>query len=396
MRQATFLALREMRHEWLASLCFLAALIGGLAPLLLILALKNGVIDNMVDGLIEDPGNRELIAMGAGAHRPEFFDMLAARGDVGFVMPATRSINALANGLRNPVERRLERSVPLMPSAPGDPLLPEGMGVAPGRIVLSAPLAEALALKPGDEAEIMIGRDVDGRREDVRATWTVAGVLPQESYGRHLVLLSLSDLVAIERFRDDATITPDDWLATRPAPDRYASFRVYARRLQDIDTLRQALQAEGVETRPRAANAALLIGFRDNLAFLYTVIAILAIGGFWAAMAANLRGMVERQRISFSLLSLVGMRAGARRAIPMIQALVLVGGGIVLTLGLVALLIVAVNATFARSTGETVASLGLADVAMTLGLGGVVAISAALWARRAIDGVGPDEVLRSG
>lgn len=396
MRHAVFLALREMRHEWLATLCFLAALVGGLAPLLLILALKNGVIDAMVDGLIEDPGNRELIAVGAGAHDADFFAHLAGRGDVGFAMPATRSINALANGLRNPDLRRLERSVPLMPSAPGDPLLDPGQTIPPGSAVLSAPLALSLSLAPGDQAEILIGRELDGRRETARALLTVAAVLPEPRYGRPLLLLSLDDLIAIERFRDDPSVTLEDWREARPAPASFASFRLYARRLEDISPLQAALRERGVETRPRAANAALLIGFRANLGFLYAVIAVLAIGGFWAAMAANLRGMVERQRLSFSLLALVGMRAGPRRAIPLIQALVLVGGGILLTLGLVGLLISAVNAVFARASGETVAVLGPADMAVTMLLGLAIAASAAIWAVRAIDGVGPQDVLRSG
>lgn len=396
MRQALTLALREMAHAWLASLCFLAALVGGLAPLLMILALKNGVIDGMVDALVEDPANRELIALGAGQHGPDFFAGLAARADVGFAMPATRAINGLANGLRNPDERRLERAVPLMPSAPGDPLLEGGLSVAPGAAVLSAPLAEALAVAPGGQVEMLIGRDLDGRRETARAMLTVAGVMPAERWGRTLLLLSLDDLLAVERFRDDPAVTAADWRTAVPAPNSFASFRLYARRLEDLAPLREALRAQGIETRPRAANAALLIGFRDNLGFLYGVIACLAAAGFWAAMAANLRGMVERQRQSFSLLALLGMGRGARRAIPLIQALLLVGGGIAVTLALVGLMVRAVNAAFARSSGERVAALGAGDVAAILALGLVIAVAASVWAVRAIDAIGPDQVLRAG
>lgn len=397
MTTVLFIALRELRHEWLAALCFVAALVGGLAPLLLILALKNGVIDAMVDRLVEDPANREVIAMGAGRHEPAFFATLAARPDVAFVVPATRTINAQANALRNPRGRQVEQAVPLIPSAPGDPLL---MGAAPdvgpGRVVLSAPLAEALGLSAGDMAEMLIGREIAGRREVARAGFEVLAVLPAARYARPAVFLSLPDLLAVERFRDDASLAPQDWQAARPEPASYASFRLYAARLEDLAPLATALREMGVETRPRAQNVALLLGFRDNLARLYTAIALLAVAGFWAAMAANLRGMVARQRLAFSLLSLMGMRAGARRLVPLVQSVVLVLAGVTATLGLVAVMILGVNRLFQATTGAPVAHLAATDVAATLAIGLGTAVTAALWALRAIDRIGPEIVLREG
>jgi putative ABC transport system permease protein len=397
MTAAVMIALRELRHEWLASLCFVAALVGGLAPLLVILALKNGVIDAMVDRLVEDPANRELIAVGAGRHEMAFFDRMAARPDVAFVMPATRTINAQANAVRNLDGRQMERAVTLIPSAEGDPLLAGAAPfVEPGKVILSKELAESLDVAAGGHVEILIGREIDGQRESARAQFAVLAVLTQDRYGRMAVFVSLSDLLAVERFRDDASVRAADWLAARDAPAAYASFRLYAARLQDIGPLAQALQAEGVETRPRAQNAALLLGFRDNLGFLYSVIAVLGVSGFWAAMAANLRAMVARQRLSFSLLALIGMQDGARRLVPLVQSVLLVFAGLIATLLLVAVIIVLVNRLFLGSTGENVAHLGPDDVAVTLAIGLVTALTAAFWARRAIDGIGPDDVLREG
>ena len=397
MRTVVTLALREMRHEWLAASCFVAALVGGLAPLLVILALKNGVIDRMVDRLVEDPANRELIAVGAGRHEAEFFARLAAREDVAFAMPATRTINAQANAVRNVAGRQMEQAVPLIGSAEGDPLLAgEVPFVAPGKVVLSAPLAEALEVVAGGAVEMLIGREIDGRREVARGDFEVLAVLPEARYGRMAVFLSLPDLLAAERFRDDAAVGVADWLEARAEPAAYASFRIYAARLEDLDPLGDALRAEGVETRPRAQNAALLLGFRENLGFLYAVIAVLAVAGFWAAMAANLRGMVARQRLAFSLLALIGMRDRDRRLVPLVQSVLLVLAGIVATLVLVAGMIFVVNRLFQGSTGETVAHLGAGDVAAALVIGVVTAVTAALWALRAIDGIGPDDVLREG
>ena len=122
MRLPVGLALREMRHDWQAAACFMAALVGALAPLLIILALKNGAIDGMLGRLVEDPANREIIAVGAGRHDPEFFNQMRARDDVLFVTPKTRNINAQANAVQNKSARKLVRRVSLIPSAPGDPL----------------------------------------------------------------------------------------------------------------------------------------------------------------------------------------------------------------------------------------------------------------------------------
>jgi putative ABC transport system permease protein len=397
MTAAVQIALRELRHEWLASLCFVAALVGGLAPLLVILALKNGVIDAMVDRLVEDPANRELIAVGAGRHETAFFDRMSARRDVAFVMPATRTINAQANAVRNLEGRQMERAVTLIPSAEGDPLLAGAAPfVEPGKVVLSQELAESLDVAAGGQVEMLIGREIDGQRESARAQFAVLAVLTPDRYGRMAVFVSLSDLLAVERFRDDASVRAADWLEARDAPSSYASFRLYAAQLQDIGPLAQALRAEGVETRPRAQNAALLLGFRDNLGFLYSVIAVLGVSGFWAAMAANLRAMVARQRLSFSLLALIGMQDGARRLVPLVQSVLLVFAGLIATLLLVAVIIVLVNRLFFGSTGENVAYLGPDDVAVTLAIGLVTAVTAAFWARRAIAGIGPDDVLREG
>ncbi|WP_231125786.1 hypothetical protein [Roseovarius gahaiensis] len=157
------LALKDLRHDWQAAVCFIAALVGVLAPLLIVLALKNGVIGTMVGRLVEDPSNREILAVGAGRYDQDFFNALAARGDVEFAMPATRSINTSADAVQNMANRQLERAVPLVPSAAGDPLITAFAPVGPGQVYVSAALSEALGgLRAGAMLEILIGREIDG------------------------------------------------------------------------------------------------------------------------------------------------------------------------------------------------------------------------------------------
>lgn len=393
---ALSLALRELRHEWLAALCFIGALVGVLAPLLLLLALKNGVIGAMVDRLVEDPANREVIAMGAESYDSAFFARVGGWPETGFIMPATRRINAQASAVRNPATRALDRSVPLVPSAPGDPLIVSDRGVVPGSVWVSSELANALDTTEGTEIEMLIGREVDGTRETARLPLVVLGVLPADAYGRKAVFLSLQDLLAVEQFRDDLRLSADDLGRAESAPERYASFRLYARDLNDLQPLMNRLAAEGITARPRVENVAVLLGFRDNLNLLYGFIAVIAVLGFWASMVANLRGMVERQRVSLSLLQFLSMTPRSCAQIPLAQSLVLVGIGVMLTLVLVLPGLAVLNTAFQAPSGDPVARLGLSDIGWVLVLGALTGASAAIWAMRAAASISSEEVLRNG
>lgn len=392
---APHLALKELRHDWQSAACFVAALVGVLAPLLLLLALKNGVIDALVGRLVENPSNREIIAMGVERFDPAFFAALAARSDVAFIMPATRRINAAATALRNPETRAIERSVPLIGSAEGDPLI-SGASVAPGQVWLSATLAETLALGAGQRVEMLIGREVDGSRETARVQLSVLGVLDAEAYGRQAMFLSLGDLLAVERFRDDPQISVSTYDTPRPAPQSYASFRLYARDVADLDSLQATLKEMGIQTRPRVQNATLLMRFRDSLNILYFAIAAVALAGFWASMSANLRGMVERQRVTFSLLRMLGMTPRTCARIPLVQSLIMVGAGVLVTQIIVLPALLIINATFTVPAGTAVAQLSVADLTATLAIGLFTAATASIWAVRAVMGIETDEVLRHG
>jgi putative ABC transport system permease protein len=394
MKLPITLALRDLRHDWQAAACFIAALVGVLAPLLIILALKNGVISTMVDRLVDDPSNRELIAVGAGRNDATFFTDIGQRSDVAFVMPATRSINTVANALRHSEARKLLRNVVLVPSGPGDPVLGD-LAVSPGAVVLTASLAQDLAADVGAVIEMRIDRRIGDTPQTATRPLRVAGVLPAERYGRAALFLALPDLLAVEAFRDDGTITLENWTDPRPAPQTYAGFRLYANALGDVAGLERALAARSVAARPRAENVDLLISVQRALNLLFLVIAALAFAGFWAAMAANLRATVERQRISLSLLRLLGLSELGRRAIPTLQALVLVAGGVGVTLLFVVPTLMLINATFTPQGFDRIAYLGPMHVVWTLVLGLITAITASAWAVMAIGGISSDEVLRA-
>lgn len=393
LRLSLGFAVAELRHEWQAALCFVAALVGVLVPLMVLLALKNGIVGTLVEELVDDPRNRQIIAVGAGAYQSAFFDDLRAREDVAFVMPATRAINAQADAVRNPSTRRLERGVELVPSQAGDPLVPQG-AVTRGTVFLTQALADTLGATEGGQIQVIIERDIDGQIERARTDKRVGGIIPAPLYANAAVFMDITDLTDIERFRDSLEVTPDTWKEARPPTETFASFRLFVRELDDLNRVSAALDARGVSNRPRVDNAALLLGFKRNLNQLYAGIAVLAVAGFWAAMAANLRGMVERQRISFSLMSLVGMPRRGLGMVPLWQSVLLVLGGIAVTLCLVLPVLAIINAAFGSDARPVIAYLGAPDVVAVLSLGIVTALTACVWALAALSRISPDEVLR--
>jgi putative ABC transport system permease protein len=395
MKLPFFLALRELRRDWIAAICFVAALVGVLGPMLILLALKNGLIGNMVDRLVLDPANREVIAVGAGQHDDAFFEWLAQRPDIAFVTPSTRSINGIADGLKSTDTNKAEQSVPLIVTAPGDPLL--GPELTPkGTIWISVQLAQKLGARAGSDVTIFIGREIDGRQETAKAVLKVIGIVPQERYSRTAIFMSLPDILAVEGFRDSTEITPETWMSlTSIPPNYYSSFRLYVQDLADLDKVISDLAAKGVEARPRAENALVLMRFRDSLNIIYVILACIAFLGFWSAMAANLRGMVERRRLAYSLLNLIGLKPHFMALIPLFQSLVLISTGIVFSFLLVVPVLALINFNFPGDFTDVVAELRIPDFKGTLLMGGLTALTAATWAMRAAACIKSEEVLRN-
>ena len=88
------LALADLLHDRLASLCQIILLVALFAPLLLLFALKYGIVTTLLDDLASNPETLRLRPIGSYHLKPDFFMMLELRSDVGFVTPATRSIAA--------------------------------------------------------------------------------------------------------------------------------------------------------------------------------------------------------------------------------------------------------------------------------------------------------------
>ena len=156
------MALRDYWHERALSLCAVLALATVLAPLLILFGVRNGVISNLQERLLQDPRNLEIVPVGSGKYGKAFFEELRKRPDVGYVVPQTRAIAATI-GLLPASEKKGGLSpnpvnVSLIPSGAGDPLTRRFAGSAAlkdDEIILTAPAADKLGARAGT---ILTGR----------------------------------------------------------------------------------------------------------------------------------------------------------------------------------------------------------------------------------------------
>ncbi|MBL8705877.1 MAG: ABC transporter permease [Rhodospirillales bacterium] len=349
------LALRDFLHEWRLSLCLVLALSAILAPMLVLFGLKHGVVTTMRERLIEDPANRQILPVASGRFDPAWFRQMAARPEVGFVLPQTRAI-AASMFLRNTAESgRPLVTVELVPSAPGDPLLaaqPAPTGT--GQIVLSRSAAEKLGIAPGATLEGSLTRVVRGQSERATQPLTVAGVLPLASFDRDAAFVSLELLVAAEDYRDGRAVEALGWAGSAPlSADRaFAGFRLYARSIDDVSGLRDRMQGQGVEVRTRAAEIETVRALDRNLTAVFWIVAAIGVGGYALSLASSLWGNVDRKRREIAVLRLVGFDTPRCMLFPACQAAMVALVGSALATAAYLAVAASVNRFFTTSLAE--------------------------------------------
>jgi putative ABC transport system permease protein len=316
------LASRDYAHEWQMSACFVLALAAVLGPMLVLFGLKFGIVGGMVDQLVENPETREIRPVSSGRFTLDWFGNMARRSDIGFIVPRTRSIAATVE-LSSAESPRIVRTE-LIPSGPGDPLLPADNGLPSGveSIVLSLTAAEKLAVGVGDTVSASVKRRFNGRTERVHIKLTVAAIAPAAAFARDGAFADVQLVEAFEEYRDGRAVPELGWTGNPSAEDRsYPGFRLYAKSIYDVDNLRSDLTGQGIEVRTKAADIALVMRMDRNLSAIYWAIAVIGLVGFSLSLGASLWANVDRKRKELSVLRLVGFRTGDIIWFPVTQAL---------------------------------------------------------------------------
>lgn len=367
------LAWQDYRNDAWLSVCSVLALVAVIAPLLVLFGLKYGLVSSLTERLENDPATREIIPLGGGRFSSEFVEQLRQRNDVAFALPRTRQIAATAQLGAVTVE--------MLPTADNDPLL-AGMPMPRGldQIVLSQTAAEKLGAKAGDWLEAVFGRQVAGRVESQRTRVQVLQVLPLEAFARDGLFAPLGLLEAAEDYRDGRAVPAFGWDgdAVGVSEQRvYPAFRLYARRLVDVEPLRVYFVGQNLLVSTQAQTIAQVQSLSRNLSIVFWIIAGLALAGAFAAIFAGALAAVERKRRELSVLRLLGFSTAGLLLFVVLQALYSAGFSAVLSGVLYGLAQSGLNQLFVQVPGEYASHLlarhyGLA-LAAVLGVSAVAA-----------------------
>jgi putative ABC transport system permease protein len=372
------LALRDLLAERVLSLCLAVAVAAVLAPLLVLGGLRLGAINALRQSLLENPHGREIVTEANRTFDATLLARLAARPDVQFLVPRTRTL-AASLLLERPGEPAAGVRVELIPSAPGDPLLP----AAPTRsdqIVLSAAAAAELGVTAGAPLIGRLGRIMDGHIQDVALPLTVMAVAAPAAFSREGAYVTLALALFVEDFQEGRSGAPAD-LSRLPLPkqESFAGFRLYARQLEEVPELDRSLRAQGIDVASHAADVAGILQIDRGLSLLFALVAGLGGCGFLVSLGAGLWASVERKRTAFALLRLIGLRSASLRIYPVAQAVILaaIGVGIACAAALIAADVI--NWLFAGvlATGRPlcIVTLGLAALCGSVTLGGAAAVA---------------------
>ena len=101
------LALADLRHEWILTLCLVLAIAAVIAPLLLLMGLKHGTITTLRHELIQDPQYREIKPARTREYAPDWFDQAAQAEQVEFLIPTILAASSIISVVKPGTRRTL-------------------------------------------------------------------------------------------------------------------------------------------------------------------------------------------------------------------------------------------------------------------------------------------------
>jgi putative ABC transport system permease protein len=394
------LSLRDYSHERLLSACTILGLAAVMAPLLVLFGVKSGIINTMVDRLVQDPRNLEISPVGSGRYDQDWFSAAAKRPGVAFIIPQTRSIaaNMILYHTNSGKPRTL--AVDLIPTGPGDPLI-EKWGKVPvenNAIVLSASVARKL--KVGAEQEIVgrVGRSVQGRKEQVTVDLKIISVLPIEAFPRDAAFIRLDLLEATEDYRDGFSSQIFGWPGkTPPARSKeYPSFRLYARSIYDVAALRDWLTDQELEIYTRVEEIEIIQSLDRSFSLIFRLISFVAICGYFASMTSNILANVNRKSRHLGITRLIGFSTGSIMWYPVVQSISTAILGTVMAAFLYFISQITINSLFSQylAKGEYVCRLSPVHLMIALFMTIILSILASGYAAFRVAKIEPSKVIR--
>lgn len=371
--------------------CLALTVAAVLAPMLLLLGLKLGLVEHLVGTLRDDPQAREITLRGHASRDAAWFETMRARPDIAFLAPRTRQLSLPVDIARSGAATR-PFEAEFVISGPGDPLLGDlAARIGADRVVLSDRLAREANIAVGDAITMIVLRraGAGSRRLDIAAE--VVGIAPPRATAEAAVFGVADTAIAFEEFRE----TPDQ-ATPSPEPRGFSSFRLYARAIQDVPRLIADLEAEGLPVASDAARIEWTLRLERNLAILFAVLAGSAAFGGGIALGASLWGNVERKRRLIALLRVLGAPRRVLALLPLVQAALVAAIGAALATALALACAAVLNGAYADSylAGEALCLLRPRDLLQAAAATIALAVLAGAVAVRPVLRVAPGQVLR--
>ena len=393
---AARLALSSLWHERVHLFCNVAMLAGALVPLLVLFGVKTGIYRALLDELLSDPNLLYVTTLGDNEFSEADQAEIAGWPEAAFVALKTRAI--ADDALIQPLDGGRVGQATLVPSGPGDPLLPEELEVSERRIAVSQRLADQLSIGAGADVRVI------GRTElhpPLIINVSVVAVLAPDSSSGNVILMTPQEMDLFEAYFDGYSIPQFGLEDGRPIEERVSSFeglRLYADGLENVVRLENRVQDRfGVRTHSRAQEieGVLALGRNLNLAFL--LIASTAVVGLGAALLFSFWAEVDRKRRVFATLMLVGFRRSEIAVVPLVQAVAVGMAGVAVAFVLFGLAAIGADVMFSdrMPAGQGVVALSALAAVLAVVLPLVIVLVASLLAVRTVLGIDPAITLRT-
>lgn len=330
------LALRHLFFERMMTVCQIAALACIMAPLLLLFSLRFGILTELQHRLMNDPKVLSLTLDMSYRLDHTFFDHLAARPEVGFVVPQITALNALVD-LKFP---GTALRVSVLPTKPGDPVVLSSnisyeQPLGEDEAFISYDLAQVRGLKVGDIVTMVVARTQNGVRESVRTSLKIRGIVAERFVNDDCLLLNLDLVNAIDDYRNGfnpALLSDGSKLNERPR--LYAKFRLYAKDLASVIPLYYYLVNQHLNVSSKVREIQNLQAVTHVLNFIYGVIALVSVLGGALALTGLILSALRASKRNFVLLRLMGQGSRGIYCVVMIEGVIIatVGFGLALTL----------------------------------------------------------------
>lgn len=378
------LALRHLFFERMMTVCQIAALACIMAPLLLLFSLRFGILTELQHRLMNDPKVLSLTLDMSYRLDHTFFEHLAARPEVGFVVPQITALNALID-LKFP---GTALRVSVLPTKPGDPVVLSSnisyeQPLGEDEAFISYDLAQVRGLKVGDIVTMVVARTQNGVRESVRTSLKIRGIVEERFVNDDCLLLNLDLVNAIDDYRNGfnpALLSDGSKLNERPR--LYAKFRLYAKDLASVIPLYYYLVNQHLNVSSKVREIQNLQAVTHVLNFIYGVIALVSVLGGALALTGLILSALRASKRNFVLLRLMGQGSRGIYGVVMVEGVIIATVGFALALTLYSIGAGIFNTYFGTTlSGAMISELTLGHMALfygaTLALVLLIALSCA-------------------